>query len=91
MSFRDAGLPVMDSTTHIVPLMVGDPVKREAHQRHSARRIWRLCSADQLPHRSARDRNACASPGPAHTEAMMDELTEALCEIWDRLEMRKAA
>lgn len=25
--FRDAGLPVMDTTTHIVPLMVGDPVK----------------------------------------------------------------
>jgi 5-aminolevulinate synthase len=25
--FRDAGLPVMASTTHIVPLMVGDPVR----------------------------------------------------------------
>jgi 5-aminolevulinate synthase len=25
--FREAGLPVMNSTTHIVPLMVGDPVK----------------------------------------------------------------
>src|SRR3546814_7990778 len=24
---RDAGLPVMGSATHIVPLMVGDPVK----------------------------------------------------------------
>src|SRR3546814_17773640 len=26
-SFRDAGLPVMNSTTHIVPLMIGDPVR----------------------------------------------------------------
>lgn len=25
--FRDAGLPVMDLVTYIVPLMVGDPVR----------------------------------------------------------------
>jgi 5-aminolevulinate synthase len=32
-------------------------------------------------------------PGPAHTEAMMRELTAALVEIWDRmeLEIRRAA
>ena len=31
------------------------------------------------------------TPGPSHTPAMMDELTSALIEIWDRLALRKAA
>jgi 5-aminolevulinate synthase len=33
------------------------------------------------------------TPGPHHSEQMMDELTTALVEIWDRLELelRKAA
>ena len=33
------------------------------------------------------------TPGPRHSEAMMDELTSALVEIWGRLELelRKAA
>ncbi len=31
------------------------------------------------------------TPGPAHTEAMMDELTEALVEIWDRMDLELAA
>ena len=31
------------------------------------------------------------TPGPSHSEAMMRELTGALVEIWDRLEMREAA
>ena len=31
------------------------------------------------------------TPGPTHDEAMMTELTSALVEIWDRLEMKAAA
>ncbi|MEL7189986.1 MAG: 5-aminolevulinate synthase, partial [Pseudomonadota bacterium] len=27
------------------------------------------------------------TPGPHHSEEMMDELAEALVEIWDRLEL----
>jgi 5-aminolevulinate synthase len=31
------------------------------------------------------------TPGPTHSAEMQDELTGALAEIWDRLEMRQAA
>jgi 5-aminolevulinate synthase len=86
-----AGLPVMPSTTHIVPLLVGDPVK--------AKRISDILLAEYgvyvqpinyptVPRGTERLR---FTPGPAHDEQMMRELTRALVEIWDRLELRQAA
>ena len=89
--FADAHLPVMDTTTHIVPLMVGDPVK--------AKRISDILLAEYgvyvqpinyptVPRGTERLR---FTPGPAHTPVMMRELTEALVEIWGRMELRKAA
>ncbi len=85
--FRDAGLPVMASTTHIVPLMVGDPIR--------AKQISDILLAEYgvyvqpinyptVPRGTERLR---FTPGPAHTEAMMRMLTGALVEIWDRLEL----
>ena len=89
--FAEAGLPVMASTTHIVPLMVGDPV--------TAKRISDILLAEYgvyvqpinyptVPRGTERLR---FTPGPAHDEAMMRDLTQALVEIWGRLAMRLAA
>ncbi len=89
--FAESGLPVMPSTTHIVPLMVGDPVR--------AKKISDILLAEYgvyvqpinfptVPRGTERLR---FTPGPQHTEAMMRNLTEALVEIWERLELKLAA
>ena len=87
---RDAGLPVMDSVTHIVPLMVGDPVR--------AKKISDILLAEYgvyvqpinfptVPRGTERLR---FTPGPAHSAEMMDDLVEALVEIWDRMDLELA-
>ena len=89
--FKSAGLPALPSVTHIVPLLVGCPVK--------AKRISDILLAEYglyvqpinyptVPRGTERLR---FTPGPHHTAEMMDELTSALLEIWDRLELQVAA
>ncbi|MEM8918955.1 MAG: 5-aminolevulinate synthase [Pseudomonadota bacterium] len=89
--FAENGLPVMDSTTHIVPLLVGDPVK--------AKKVSDILLAEYgvyvqpinyptVPRGTERLR---FTPGPVHNEEMMVELTKALVEIWSRMELQRAA
>lgn len=87
----EANLPVMLGETHIVPVMVGDPVK--------AKKISDILLAEYgvyvqpinyptVPRGTERLR---FTPGPAHDETMMAELVSALVEIWERLELKMAA
>ena len=90
-AFADAGLPVMPSTTHIVPLMIGDPVRAKKISDTLLAEYGVYVQPINYPTVPRGTERLRFTPGPAHTEAMMVELTEALVEIWSRMEMRKAA
>ena len=88
---RASDLPLMPSETHIVPLLVGCPVE--------AKRISDMLLADYglyvqpinfptVPKGTERLR---FTPGPHHTETMMDELVAALVEVRSRLQTKLAA
>jgi 5-aminolevulinate synthase len=89
--FASAGLPLMPSVTHIVPLLVGCPIK--------TKRISDILLAEYglyvqpinyptVPRGTERLR---FTPGPLHSAEMMDELVGALVEILGREEIRLAA
>jgi 5-aminolevulinate synthase len=89
--FADARLPVMPSTTHIVPLLVGDPVKTKRISDILLAEYGMYVQPINYPTVPRGTERLRFTPGPAHDEAMMIDLAKALVEIWDRLEMKLAA
>ncbi|UAK26359.1 5-aminolevulinate synthase [Sphingomonas nostoxanthinifaciens] len=87
----DAGLPVMPSTTHIVPLMVGDPVKAKRASDILLAEYGVYVQPINYPTVPRGTERLRFTPGPSHSEPMMRELVAALVEIWSRMEMRRAA
>jgi len=87
----DAGIPVMPSVTHIVPVMVGDPVKAKKISDILLTEYGVYVQPINYPTVPRGTERLRFTPGPMHDEAMMTELRNALVEIFDRLEIRLAA
>ena len=89
--FAEAGLPAMPSVTHIVPLLVGCPVKAKSISDILLAEYGLYVQPINFPTVPRGTERLRFTPGPFHSEAMMDELVGALVEIWDRLELKLAA
>jgi 5-aminolevulinate synthase len=86
---KSAGLPVMDNPSHIVPVMVGDPVRCKAltDQLLDDHGIYvQPINYPTVPKGGERIR---LTPSPQHTDAQMDTLVAALTSLWGECPISK--
>ncbi|HQU01091.1 MAG TPA: aminotransferase class I/II-fold pyridoxal phosphate-dependent enzyme, partial [Acetobacteraceae bacterium] len=79
--FDEAGLPRLKSESHIVPLMIGDAARATEVSMRLIREFGMYATPINYPTVAAGTERLRFTPGPKHTDAMMDDLVQALLTI----------
>ena len=89
--FADAGLPVLENPSHIVPVMIGDPVDCKAVSDELLIQYGQYVQPINYPTVPRDTERLRFTPSPLHTEALMDDLVQVLVTIWRQRGLKLAA
>jgi 5-aminolevulinate synthase len=82
---KAAGLPLMDNPSHIVPLLVGDPVLCKRLTDALLDRFGIYVQPINYPTVPRGTERLRLTPSPQHSDADIDRLLSALCVLWSEM------
>ncbi|MFN7056283.1 5-aminolevulinate synthase [Hyphomonas sp.] len=87
---RAIGIPTLENPSHIVPVMVGDPVKCKMISDWLMERYGIYVQPINYPTVPKGTERLRITPSPVHTDADIDALVSALCDLWSHCALARA-